>query len=86
MRREVMRERRIFSQHHLHVNHVEPAVEFEADLPQVRHAFEAEFRVNRDAGLLLAVDAGHDRVMPGARPRSMRSASSRPPMPLRCQV
>ena len=50
-------------EHQLHVNHVQPASELVADLLEAADVLEAEPFVQRDAGGLIAVDAGDDVSM-----------------------
>ena len=52
------------SKQQFHIDHVEPAVEFEADLFEVRHLDETERSVQPDAGLVLRINAREDRVKP----------------------
>jgi len=46
----------------LHVDHIQPAVEFETNLAEVSDLLEAKPRVKPDAGHVVAVDHRDDRV------------------------
>jgi len=53
----------VCSKHTLHVDHIQPAPELEADLFEMGDFLKTKFRVERDAACLFAVDAGDDGVV-----------------------
>src|SRR5437588_8016223 len=67
-RRAAGGEKRIGSENSLEEHQIEPALEFPADLAEMRDLFEAELGVKLQARRIGGVDAGHHRVIaPGAR-------------------